>query len=209
MLLQLALERRYGTPIRKLIDRGVLAPLGMASTFVPERGADDRALLSPQLMQRAVQGYAYDGEPIGEPGNQQGYFNFPGTGQMFSSAHDLAILMAACLDDAPVDPPLRDALQVAQREAFRVSPQHGQAMAWEIERLDGTTIVDKPGGSRQRVSLYRPDTGSKDRHRDPLQPRRRSPVRSGPPDHPARLGAAVGWAQSFVSSRDRPLRASW
>ena len=146
VLLQLALEHRYGTPIGELINRGILAPLGMTSTFVPERGADDRALLAPEFMQRAVQGYAYGGEPIGQPGNQQGYFNFPGTGQMFSSAHDLAILIAACLGDAPVDPQLRDALQLAQREAFRVSPQHGQAMAWELERLGGPTIVDKPGG---------------------------------------------------------------
>jgi beta-lactamase class C len=146
ILLQLVLERRYGKPIAELLDRGVIAPLGMTSTVVPVRGPDDRAIMLPEFMQRAVQGYSPHGEPIGLPGNQQGYFDFPGTGQMFSSAHDLAILVAACLGERPMDPQLREALQMTQRETFRVSPQHGQAMAWEIENPLGVTIVDKPGG---------------------------------------------------------------
>ena len=149
VLLQLVLERRYGTPIATLIDRGVIAPLGMTSTVVPERGPDDRAIMSPQFLTRAVQGYSLHGEPIGLPGNQQSYFDFPGTGQMFSSAHDLAILLAACLGEAaPLSAgrELREALQLTQREEFRVSAQYGQAMAWEIESPFGVTIVDKPGG---------------------------------------------------------------
>jgi beta-lactamase class C len=146
VLLQLVLERRYGAPIGELIDRGVIGPLGLASTLVPERGAVNRALLAAPLMQRAVQGYSKDGEPIGRPGNQQGYFDFPGTGQMFSTARDLAALLAACLGEAPIDPHLRQALQLTEHEAFRVNPQYGQAMAWEINDSGGTTIVDKPGG---------------------------------------------------------------
>jgi beta-lactamase class C len=146
ILLQLLLERRYGTPIATLIDRGVIAPLGMTSTLVPERGPDDRAVMGAEFLQRAVQGYSLHGEPIGLPGNQQSYFDFPGTGQMFSSAHDLAILLAACLGERPIDPQLREALQLTQREEFRVSAQYAQAMAWEIENPFGVTIVDKPGG---------------------------------------------------------------
>ena len=150
VLLQLVLERRYGTPITTLIDRGVIAPLGMTSTVVPERGPDDRAIMSPEFLARAVQGYSLHGEPIGLPGNQQSYFDFPGTGQMFSSARDLAILLAACLGEPPTPlrrvAELREALQLTQREEFRVSPQYGQAMAWEIESPFGVTIVDKPGG---------------------------------------------------------------
>jgi beta-lactamase class C len=146
ILLQLALERRYGKPIAELLDRGVIAPLGMTSTVVPERGDDDRAIMSAALLQRAVQGYARDGETIGLPGNQQSYFDFPGTGQMFSTAHDLARLLAACLGEKQVDPQLRQALLATQREEFRVSPQYGQAMAWEIESPFGVTVVDKPGG---------------------------------------------------------------
>jgi beta-lactamase class C len=146
ILLQLVLERRYGKPIAELLDRGVIAPLGMTSTVVPERGADDRAVMSAALLQRAVQGYGRDGEAIGLPGNQQSYFDFPGTGQMFSTAHDLARLLAACLGETQIDPQLRQALLATQREEFRVTPQHGQAMAWEIESPFGVTVVDKPGG---------------------------------------------------------------
>jgi beta-lactamase class C len=155
ILLQLVLERRYGTPIATLIERNVIAPLGMTSTIVPQRGQDNRAVMSPQFLQRAVQGYSLHGEPIGLPGNQQSYFDFPGTGQMFSSARDLAILLAACLGERPLTSStsgtasareLREALQLTQREEFRVSAQYAQAMAWEIESPFGVTIVDKPGG---------------------------------------------------------------
>jgi beta-lactamase class C len=151
ILLQLVLERRYGMPIVTLIDRGVIAPLGMKSTLVPERGPDNRAIMSPEFLARAVQGYSLHGEPIGLPGNQQSYFDFPGTGQMFSSARDLAILLAACLGERPLGGAasgreLREALQLTQREEFRVSAQYAQAMAWEIESPFGVTIVDKPGG---------------------------------------------------------------
>ena len=155
VLLQLVLERRYGTPIATLIDRGVIAPLGMKSTLVPDRSPDDRTMMNPEFLARAVQGYSLHGQPIGLPGNQQSYFDFPGTGQMFSSARDLAILLAACLGERPLSSPasgaaparaLREALQLTQREEFRVSAQHAQAMAWEIESPFGVTIVDKPGG---------------------------------------------------------------
>ncbi len=144
VLLQLVLERRYDRPIGELIERGVIALLGMHSTLMPERGPDDRAMMSAALLRRAVQGYC--GQPIGLPGNQQGYFDFPGTGQMFSSARDLAILVAACLGERAADRKLREALQLSQREAFRSNAQHAQALAWEIENAPGMTIVDKPGG---------------------------------------------------------------
>jgi beta-lactamase class C len=151
ILLQLVLERRYGMPIAALIERGVIAPLGMKSTLMPERGPDNRAIMSPEFLARAVQGYSLHGEPIGLPGNQQSYFDFPGTGQMFSSARDLAILLAVCLGERPLSGAasgreLREALQLTQREEFRVSAQYAQAMAWEIESPFGVTIVDKPGG---------------------------------------------------------------
>ena len=146
VLLQLVLGRRYGKPIAELLDRRIIAPLGMTSTIVPERGPDNQAIMTPQLLRRAVQGYSLDGEAIGRPGNQQSYFDFPGTGQMFASAHDLAILLAACLGERPMDPDLRKALLLAQSEQFRDSARYGQAMAWEIENSLGVTIVDKPGG---------------------------------------------------------------
>ena len=146
VLLQLALERRYGRPISELIESRILQPLGMNETFLPERGPDNHSSMAPELLQRAVQGYDDDGLAIGAPGNQQSYFDVPGTGQMFSSARDLAILVAACLDGEAIDPHLRQALQMTQHEIFRVSEKFGQAMAWETVHLDGLDIVDKPGG---------------------------------------------------------------
>jgi beta-lactamase class C len=146
VLLQLALERRYRQPIGALIESRVLKPLGMMSTFIPDRGEDNRAVMGPELMQRVVQGYSDQGTPIGPPGYQQSYYDFPGTGQMFSSARDLGTLLRACLDGAVIDPELRAALEMTERESFRVDAKFGQAMAWETVRLDRVTVVDKPGG---------------------------------------------------------------
>jgi beta-lactamase class C len=146
VLLQLALERRYGLPINELIESRILRPLNMNSTLVPERGPDNRAIMSPALMQHVVQGYSDNGMPIGPAGNQQSYYDFLGTGQMFSSTRDLAIFLAACLGDGVADPQLREALQMTQRKMFRVSEKYGQAMAWETIDVEGVSIVDKPGG---------------------------------------------------------------
>src|SRR6266436_2553119 len=146
VLLQLALERRYRLPIGELIETRILKPLGMNSTLVPERGPDSRAVMSAGFMQRVVQGYSDQGMAIGPPGNQQSYYDFAGTGQMFSTARDLAIFMAACLDGEVADPQLHEALQMTQREMFRISQKYGQAMAWENIDVDGVGVVDKPGG---------------------------------------------------------------
>jgi beta-lactamase class C len=146
VLLQLALERRYGRPIAELIEDRILKPLGMNQTLLPERGPDHRAIMAPALLQRAVQGYSDTGMAIGAPGSQQSYYDFPGTGQMFSTARDMAIFVAACIDGAVIDPQLRQALAMTQRETFRVSEKFGQAMAWENVHLGDIDIVDKPGG---------------------------------------------------------------
>jgi beta-lactamase class C len=81
VLLQLVLERRFGVPTAALLENQVIAPLGLNSTMVPPRGPDGRAELAPALMDRAVQGYAENAQPIGGPGDQQTYYDFPGTGQ--------------------------------------------------------------------------------------------------------------------------------
>jgi beta-lactamase class C len=146
VLLQLALERRFATPIAQLMEQRVFKPLGLLSTSIPERGRDDRAQLAPALMRRAVQGYSVDGNPIGSPGDQQGYFDFPGTGQMFSSARDLAIFLAAELGELSIDPLLRDAMAMTRRGVFAVSTRSSQALAWEIDDYGGLVIIDKPGG---------------------------------------------------------------
>ena len=164
MLLALALERRFATPIAELLARRVLAPLGIASTFLPDGG------LSPALARRAVQGYSEDGDPIGAPGDQQSYFDFPGTGQMFSSARDLAIFLAAHLGDVAVAPVLREAMQLATQGVFRISARNTQTLAWEVNDFGGPVIVDKPGGLNNASDLYR--HGVRSRHS--FQPRRAS-----------------------------------
>jgi beta-lactamase class C len=146
VLLQLVLERCYGTPIATLVEQRILTPLGMSSTSLPERGEDNRAIMDAAWMQRVVQGYSDQGTAIGPPGNQQSYFDFPGTGQMFSSVRDLATFVSASLDGRALDPHLRSALRMTQHETFRVDERFGQGMAWETVRLPGVTVVDKPGG---------------------------------------------------------------
>ena len=151
VLLQLVLERRYRTPIAKLIESRILTPLSMHATCIPERGPGNRAIMDDAAMRRVVQGYSDLGSAIGPIGDQQSYFDFPGTGQMFSSARDLATFVAACVDGHSIDPHLREALRITQRESFHVDQRFGQAtfgqaMAWETVHLPGVTVVDKPGG---------------------------------------------------------------
>ncbi|KJC49292.1 beta-lactamase [Bradyrhizobium sp. LTSP849] len=146
VLLQLVLERCYRTPIQELIESRILKPLGMHATFIPERGPDNRAIMDEAWMRRVVQGYSDQGTAIGPPGDQQSYFDFPGTGQMFSSVRDLSTFMAASVDGRSIDPHLHEALRMTQHESFRVDEKFGQAMAWETVHVPGVTVVDKPGG---------------------------------------------------------------
>jgi beta-lactamase class C len=127
VLLQLALQRRFDMPYAKLLQQRLLAPLGMTSTAMPVPRPNARGQIAPGLRQRAVQGYAVDGQPVGEPGNEQGTFNWPGTGQVYSSARDLAVFLA-------------------QQGVFTVNPRFTQALGWQVVRNDDLTIVDKNGG---------------------------------------------------------------
>jgi beta-lactamase class C len=146
MLLQLALERRYGTPIGELVGRYLLEPLGMTSTVFGTLGADGRGELPPALMARAVQGYNEEGESMGAPGDQEGYYDIPGSEQMFSSAHDMAALLAANLGELPIEATLGEAMRLTQRGIFKINPRNTQALAWEVNDFGGLIIVDKPGG---------------------------------------------------------------
>jgi beta-lactamase class C len=97
-------------------------------------------------MERAVQGYDADGAPIGQPGEQETFYDFPGTGQMFSSARDLSAFVAANLGELPVDRGLAEAMQLAHRGIFPTEAGVMQALAWEVIERDGVVLVDKPGG---------------------------------------------------------------
>jgi beta-lactamase class C len=142
ILLQLALERGLAGSISELAGRMIFAPLGMRSSTIPERGSG----LPPPLLRRAVQGYSKDGIAIGLPGDQQSYYDWPGTGQMYSSVRDLVVFLDANMGDGPVAPRLLDAMRLAQAPALNTGPHSGQALAWEIDDTDAATIIDKNGG---------------------------------------------------------------
>jgi beta-lactamase class C len=149
VLLHLALERRLG-PVDALIRQQVLAPLGMTSTVFPEPDESPAGQLAAPLRQRAVQGYGEDGAPIGTPGDQQGYYAWSGTGQIYSSARDMARFLAANLGELPrelpLEAPLRRALALSHQATFRITPRNSQALAWEIVHEGELTIVEKNGG---------------------------------------------------------------
>jgi beta-lactamase class C len=146
VLLSLALQRRFKEPIAQLMETRLLAPLGMTSTALPVPRANARGQLAPEFRRRAVQGYDADAQPVGEPGNQQGRFNWPGTGQMYSSARDMARFLAANLGALPDNAPLREAMALAQQGVFTVGPRVTQALAWQRVSNGDLVIVDKNGG---------------------------------------------------------------
>ena len=146
VLLQLALERRYAMPIDELIEQRLLRPLAMTSTVLPRQDDGARGRLAPEHKRRAVQGYSDEGEPIGEPGNQESYYHWPGTGQMYSSARDMAVFLAANLGELPVERSLREAMRLAQQDVWTIGPRNRQALAWEVLVGDAPTITEKYGG---------------------------------------------------------------
>ena len=141
VLLQVALERRFGMPIAELMHRRLLAPLGMTSTFIPERGE-----LAAEFPDRVVQGYAEDGQPVGAPGDQQSYFDFPGTGQMFSTPRDLAVFLAAHLGELPGHQALQAAMKATQQTKVFYGPRNAQALAWEVNYNFAPPIIEKNAG---------------------------------------------------------------
>jgi beta-lactamase class C len=145
MLLHVALERRFAMRYGGLLEERLLRPLGLSSTTLPLRGGDSVARLAPSLKGRAVQGYSGFGKPIGKPGDMQGYYHWPGTGQMFSSARDLAAFLAIQLGEAAGDPLLAEAIALTHKEVAPIEAHNSQAMAWEVHHRV-LTIIDKNGG---------------------------------------------------------------
>ena len=146
VLLALALERRFGTPYAQLLQTRLLAPLGMTSTALPVPRGNARGQLAPELRRRAVQGYNADAKPVGEPGNEQGAFNWPGTGQIYSSPRDMARFLAANLGTLADNRELQAAMALAQEGVFTVNPRFTQALAWQRVKNEDLLIVDKNGG---------------------------------------------------------------
>ena len=136
-------------PYGELMKKRLLDPLGLRSTTLPV--ASTNAKLNPRgeipeaLRHRAVQGYSNEGVPIGVPGDLQGYYHWLGTGQMYSSARDMAVFLMANLGELPDREALQEAMRRAQRGTFPTSRGVSQALAWEVHKGE-ETIVDKYGG---------------------------------------------------------------
>src|SRR5262245_36510286 len=148
MLLHVALERRFGMPYTELLNQRLIRPLGLASTVLPPH-RNSMAQLPPALMQRVVQNHDEHGKRVGKPGNVQGFYHWPGTGQMFSSARDMATFLTAQLGEPAV---LLEAVKLAHKPIAANPPSFLQAQAWEVRR-GALTIVDK-NGALDNTSSY-------------------------------------------------------
>jgi beta-lactamase class C len=143
-LLRVALERRFHTPFATLMTQRLTGPLGMNSTALP---------LPRALLGRAVQGYGASGRPIGRPGDEQSNFAWVGSGQIYSSANDMATFLAANLDELPRHQPIEADMAIAQQGVFTVNPRFTQGLAWQIISAGDLTIIDK-GGGMPNTSTY-------------------------------------------------------
>src|SRR5271170_3941940 len=149
VLIHLALERRFGVPFDELMTQRLLKPLGLRSTTLPMASSNitlhPRGEIPEAFARRAVQGYSEDGNPVGAPGDLQGYYHWLGTGQMYASVRDMAVFLAATLGELPDQAALHEAVRRAQLGTFPIAEGVDQALAWEVHRGD-KTIVDKYGG---------------------------------------------------------------
>src|SRR5262249_57740344 len=106
---------------------------------------------------RVGEGYGEEGEPSGAPGSQESYYHWPGTGQMYSSARDMAVFLAANLGELPVERSLREAMRLAQQDVWTIGPRDRQALAWEVLVGDAPTITEKDGGPHKATPPTRHD----------------------------------------------------
>lgn len=137
VLLRIALQRRFNTPFARLMGQRITGPLGMNSTALP---------LPHDLLGRAVQGYGPQGQPIGKPGMEGGTFEWPGSGQIYSSARDMATFLAANLGEVANHGPIENAMAFAQQPVFTVGPRLKIGLAWQIVNSGNLSILDKNGG---------------------------------------------------------------
>jgi beta-lactamase class C len=140
VLLQLALERRYGVPIDELIEQRLLRPLGMTSTTLPRQDDSTRARMSPEHKRRAVQGYSERGEPLGEPGGQESYYRWHGPDVFFRARHG----------------------RLSHRQSRRVA---GRAVAARGDELGAPERLDYRAAQPAGVGLGGPRRERADHHR--------------------------------------------
>jgi len=137
VLLRIALQRRFNTPFARLMHQRITGPLGMTSTALP---------LPRDLLGRAVQGYSPQGQPSGKPGMEGGDFQWRGSGQIYSSARDMAAFLAANMGELADHGAIESAMGFAQQPVFTVSPRLKIGLAWQIVSSGNLSILDKNGG---------------------------------------------------------------
>jgi len=137
VLLRVALERRFNTRFAALMHQRLTGPLGMTSTALP---------LPRDLLGRAVQGYGPMGKPVGKPGEEGGTFDWPGSGQIYSSSRDMDTFLAANLGEVPGHGPIENAMAFTYQGVFTVSPRLTIGLAWQIVSAGNFIIIDKNGG---------------------------------------------------------------
>jgi beta-lactamase class C len=137
VLLRVALERRFNTRFAALMGQRLTGPLGMTSTALP---------LPRDLLGRAVQGYNPSGRPAGRPGMEGGTFQWPGSGQIYSSSRDMATFLVANLGELSGQGAIENAMALAQQPVFTVSARLKIGLAWQIVSAGNFIIIDKNGG---------------------------------------------------------------
>ena len=145
ILLQLAIERRFGLPIDELMEQRLLGPPDMTSTMLPRGDDSPRGRLSAEHKSRAVQGYADDSRPVGEPGDQPAFIIGPDKRDVLVPARHSGL--SRCQSRRGGDRrPLWEAITLAQQSVVTIGPRNLQALAWEVTSGNAPTIVEKYGG---------------------------------------------------------------
>src|SRR5881392_999677 len=132
VLLRVALERRFNTRFAALMHERITGPLGMSSTALP---------LPRDLLGRAVQGYGPMGRSLGRPGMEGGTFEWPGSGQIYSSARDMATFLTTNMGELANHGPMENAMTLTQQPVFTVNSHFRQALAWQNVTSGNLTIV--------------------------------------------------------------------
>jgi len=95
--------------VRPLMHQRITGPLGMSSTALPCR--EDFAWSRSAGVQPA-------GQSSGKPGMEAGNFQWRGSGQIYSSARDMATFLAANLGELAGHDAIESAMAFAQQPVF-------------------------------------------------------------------------------------------
>ena len=134
-LLQEAMAARGGTDFETLMQKRVIAPLGLKSTGIT---------WSPELKARAAVGHDAVLQPAPEISSLTVFNLMPAAGGMLSTANDLLKVLSVVMgyEDSKLA-----ASMAAQLRTRRPADGHEQALGWWIAGSGDDTIVFHDGGS--------------------------------------------------------------